>query len=210
MKKAFLDLDGTLLNSKKRHEIVLRDILLRRQLDTDISDYLEYKADGENTKSYLKSKKQLDERIAVDIAEEWTKNIELDSYLCFDSWYKDSEEFLSELKKYGFSLILITARSNENGLRRFLDESEQTRYFDNIVVVSPIGANRNKSSFISDNLGDTNIVVGDTEGDCIEIDGRIDLYLLNRGFRSKKYWSKHKIRSYDDLHQVAEEIKKSL
>lgn len=47
MKRAFLDLDGTLLNSKERHCNVLRDVLIQYGFgNRQVLDFVEYKANG--------------------------------------------------------------------------------------------------------------------------------------------------------------------
>ena len=54
MKRAFLDLDGTLLNSKERHCNVLRDVLIQYGFgNRQVLDFVEYKANGKNTRQYL-------------------------------------------------------------------------------------------------------------------------------------------------------------
>ncbi len=207
MRKAFLDLDGTLLDSKRRHEVVLQDILNNRKIDIGIEDYLKYKSDGNSTKTYLSNIKKLDDSTADEITKEWVNRIEAEKYLCLDTWYSDAEDFLTILKSYDFRIIVVTARKNKEGLYNFLKSSEQSDFLDDIVIVSPTNASLNKKEYILSNLGEMNIVVGDTEGDCISGTDSIELYLLNRGFRSRDYWDNRNLYSYDNLYQIAEKIK---
>ena len=82
----YLDLDGTLIDSTKRHGILLNDILLKNNIETVDEDELHfYKSSGYSTLSYLITIKKVDENIANKIVEEWTTKIESEDYLKYHS-----------------------------------------------------------------------------------------------------------------------------
>ena len=47
------DLDGTLLDSRKRHEIVMADVLKKYKIALDTSTLVTFKSDGKNNIDWL-------------------------------------------------------------------------------------------------------------------------------------------------------------
>lgn len=208
MKKAFIDLDGTLIDSKVRHISVLQNVLDEYDINNvSIYNYVRYKSDGFSTKNYLENELQLDPTMAEKIYLRWVELIESDEEISKDVWYEDTFSFLSFLKKNEYLISIVSARKNENGILKFIEKSTFSGLLNEIIIVSPAEAKKNKKKYILQNLGDINIVVGDTEADYVE-DVRIRNYLLNRGFRSEKYWRERNIKSYDSLLKIIFEIKK--
>lgn len=208
MKKAFIDLDGTLIDSKARHISVLHKAL-RKYCSNNlcIDDFLRYKADGYSTKDYLEKKLQIDSTLIEKIFLKWVEMIELDEEIMKDVWYDDALDFLTFLKTNGFQVIIVSARKNREGVLKFIEKSKVNRLLDEIMIVSPIEAKTKKKEYILHNLGDINIVIGDTEADCVEYT-KITNFMLNRGFRSKNYWENKKMKSYNSLRNVMHEIEK--
>ena len=100
MKKAFLDLDGTLLDSRERHQAVLHDVLEENGCtDLNISDYLQFKAYGLRTIDYLLMRLHLPEGISYEVDKMWKDRIEEANYLQMDQWYDGTEIFLKKLKE---------------------------------------------------------------------------------------------------------------
>lgn len=204
MKKAFLDLDGTLVDSKKRHVEVLRDVLSEYGLRCSrMDDYIEKKTQGFSTKWYLENCLKLDIDLSDKINKKWIAIIEEERYLQLDSWYDDSLGFLLFLKKSGYENIIVSARNNEAYARRYIQKSIQNQYIDDVFFVPSINAIDNKVKVIRDNIEENSIIIGDTEMDyeSATIVG-IDYFILNRGFRSKLYWENKSIVSYDNLTMI--------
>ena len=74
------------------------------------------------------------------------------------------------------------------------------RYTKDCHVVRSDDPDNDKKSFLdSFDAGET-IVVGDTEMDHdAAMHNGMPYYILNRGFRSKEFWDKKNVASYDDL-----------
>lgn len=65
-KRIAFDLDGTLLDSRKRHKIVMDFVLTENGTDIDTSDYLDYKCEGNNNLSWL-TYKGLSEKLLLKL-----------------------------------------------------------------------------------------------------------------------------------------------
>lgn len=208
MKKAFVDLDGTLIDSKARHisvlQMVFDEFLIK---NTSVNDFVQYKSNGFSTKDYLENILQITPVTAEKISLRWMELIEVNEEIAKDVWYEDALSFLTFLKKNKYYVIVVSARKNKDGLLKFIEKSQINDLLDEIIVVSPVEAKENKEKYILQSLRDINIVVGDTEADYVE-DVRIKNFLLNRGFRSKKYWEEKNIKSFDSLLEVIFEIQK--
>ncbi len=209
MKRAFLDLDGTLLNSKERHCNVLRDVLIQYGFgNRQVLDFVEYKANGKNTRQYLEDVHGFSKDIADKISTAWINSIEEEKYLCQDKWYEDAAVFVDFLKNRGYECFIITARKNDEYVTKFVKESYVGDSVQ-IIAVSTRNAVSNKISVIKKLLVDDNIMVGDTEVDYETGKTlKIRTYPLNRGFRSKNFWMAREIQSYDDLMSVQKAIEK--
>lgn len=208
MKKAFIDLDGTLIDSKARHILVLHKAL-RKYFSDDfcIDNFIKYKANGYSTKDYLQKELKIDSVLIEKIFLSWMEMIELDEEIFKDVWYDDALDFLTFLRKNKYQIMVVSARKNQEGTLKFIERTKMNKLIDKITIVSPIDAKNCKNGCVLHNLVDINIVVGDTEIDYVE-DVRVTNFMLNRGFRSKKYWENKKIKSYDSLLSVMHEIEK--
>lgn len=207
MKKAFVDLDGTLINSKTRHISVLQKVLDEFHMkNVSVENFVQYKADGFSTKDYLINVLQIEPELSEKIALRWIELIELNEEIAKDVWYEDALDLLKFLQKSEYWIIAVSARNNKNGVLKFIKHSLVDVFFDEIIIVSPANAKKNKEKYILQHLGDINIVIGDTETDYIE-DARVESLMLNRGFRSKEYWKERSIKSYDSLLKIIFKIK---
>jgi len=128
------DFDGTLLDSRKRHQVVMDDILAQFGIQLDTSDLIEFKSNGKNNVDFLISK-GIDEKKAKEIQQKWIENIEKEEYLALDVLYADAIEQLEKYKNAGYDLILVTARNNEQGLQNQLDKLNLRGYFKGVFVV---------------------------------------------------------------------------
>ncbi len=156
------DFDGTILDSRKRHIVVLNDILKEFDIDLDLSDLIEFKRDNKNNVDYLTSK-GIEENLAKKIQTKWIENIEKEEYLVLDVLYNNTIEIL---EKYSCEndLILVTARNNELGLQKQIDKFDLRKYFKKIYVVN---SGKNASELKVEVLKYENAIkfIGDTLSD---------------------------------------------
>lgn len=211
MKIAFLDLDGTLVDSSLRHVETLKQLLNDCNIKySNIADYITYKAEGNTTKEYLIDRLNLDEKIAGKISEGWVNHIEDDLVMILDRWYEDASIFVHFLKVEGYKIYVLTARRNVGFTESFIRNSEIWEYIDEIVTVNPKNASKEKADFIHslmDKNESYNILVGDTEADYEAAkEAGIRIYVLNRGFRSKKFWDEKQVESYCSLIKIKERL----
>lgn len=156
------DFDGTLLDSRNRHGIVLKDILNKFNIDIDVSDLIEFKRNNKNNIDYLISK-GVEENLAKKIQIQWIENIEKEKYLALDTLYCEAIKLLEKYSKKN-DLILITARNNKVGLQNQIDKFGLRKYFKEIYIVNSdkdisinkaqILKNENVTKFIGDTLSD--------------------------------------------------------
>lgn len=199
------DLDGTIINSSDRHLILLNRLFDKYGL-SDLSDktsqYLNYKADGYSTKQYLSQVLNIDdERISI-INSEWISHIEDSDLLEYDYLYADAKLILEELSKNSI-IYFVTSRKNTQNTINELNKFDIIQYAEHIYITNPKNGFEGKSVIFQKIKGkndEKTIVVGDTEIDYQAAkQNNLDSYLLNRGFRSKKFWDKLKIQTHSDL-----------
>lgn len=185
-KRICFDLDGTLLDSRERHRVVMNHVLKEYKCDIDTSDYLQYKADGNNNLSWLEMK-GVDKNYAKDINLRWIELIEDNDFLKGDLLYPNTRSILESLSRDNF-LLLLTARNNKENADIQIDRLSIRQYFDKIVVVS---SSKQTAILKSKVLSDLRIedFYGDTESDLDASKlANCNFFVSTRGFRSKKYW----------------------
>lgn len=200
--KYIFDLDGTLIDSSERHKFVFRDVMSQYKIPVSqkvLDEYLEYKLLGRSTKQYLSEMLKISPNDAQTISEKWVSLIEDSVYLQLDNVYDDVFPLLKSLPKN--DIIFLTARRNKDGLQDELIRLNLSKYTDRTYVVSPMNTKLEKRSIIQDiSLEDDVLIVGDTEVEYdISADLNLKCFILNRGFRSKKYWDGLGINSYESL-----------
>lgn len=213
-----LDLDGTLIDSSERHSRLMRQILSEAQpeiiKDTrfDPVEFMEYKADGNSGLKYLTDQLGLPEDAAGRIMSGWQRRIEDEYWLKLDVLYPDALEFLNCLKQRHRKIYYLTARQNKEGLLRELERLGIAGYADEIIVVLPAGAGEEKKAAVERLLrkaGETEgpvCIVGDTENEyTLAKELSLPCYLLNRGFRSERYWSNRGVKSIASLYGIESE-----
>lgn len=204
-----LDLDGTLIDSTKRHWVLMQRLLQRYfpaiagQFDPAV--YMQYKADGHSGKQYLTDILHLEKTKAREIQKEWQEQIEEEEYLELDVLYEDTLPFLQERKQKGEHIVYLTARKNTQGLYRELEQLKIAAYAEQVIVVNPSAAKAEKIAATRALLtSDPQVIlIGDTENEqAVAEETGIRSYLLYRGFRSRRYWEAKAQDAYGSLKEI--------
>lgn len=200
----YIDVDGTLVSSMERHYLLFCDILCTYNVDITIDDksFAESKRMGLSTQRICVELLGLGPLLAENISKEWVENIEKEEYLKYDTIYLDADEFVRKIS-LKHKVILLTARNNKTGFQRFIEKASFYSKISEIIVVPPVDAVRGKVQAV-EYRGDKNaVLIGDTETEYKA--GKslgISTYLLNRGFRSREFWEKHNVISYEGLEDI--------
>jgi len=201
----FCDLDGTLIDSTKRHIILLQNLLYRYHIELNLDDYFSYKFDGNSTKSFL-LKAHLPHPLVGQISAEWQQHIEDEEYLSMDTIYPDVLPFLQSQSVQN-DIVYVSARKNQQATMVALESYGLVGFAKKIYIVDPANAAQEKIRAIKSMATMWDYFVGDTEVDleCAQHLGITGL-VLNRGFRSKAYWDKRRMFSFDNLYTLQAEI----
>lgn len=159
----FLDLDGPLLEGKKRHYQCYRDIVEKyggNVLDIDI--YWEMKR-SMITRDILLNKSNFQGTYEI-FFEEWMKNIEDEKYLVLDRLKPHVIEALNAWKKFTNKIVLVTMRQNRNFLIPQLKSLEVYDLLDEIIDCPPQIQNT-KYEALKNKEFTSAIFIGDTEED---------------------------------------------
>lgn len=178
------DLDGTLLDSRKRHQIVMNFVLDKLGIALDSSDLIEFKRGGKNNIDFLTAK-GIDKEIAQNIQQEWIKHIEDEEFLASDILYPETLEILQ--KYIGYDRILITARNNKKNALKQIQKLGLSQYFKEIFVVP---SNKETSIKKADILRQNHakLFIGDTKSDYLAaLNAGIEFKHFNKGFHNKEY-----------------------
>lgn len=200
----YCDVDGTLLDSSARHTVLLRDLFREEGLAWPAAapDYLAYKADGHSTRAWL-LEAGLTEEQAADLATRWQARIETPPYLALDRAYPDAIPFLQAVRGQGNAVVLVSARQDADALRDTLERCGLLPLAEELLVVPPVHAADEKAARLRGRIAPGDVMVGDTEAD-LNAARQLELpcYLLDRGFRSRRYWQQQGIKSYGSLPAV--------
>ena len=201
-----VDLDGTIINSTKRHYLLLKKLLRDNSIfvNFDHQEYLSYKRNGHNNYSFLTKKLNLDPELANKIQKEWINNIESPELISTDSLYPDAIKFLNDIKNLGHNIIFLTSRQSQENLHKELKHLGLMIFPKQIIVVcgSKVDALRN----ISDK---PKIMIGDTEMDFEAAEeSNAKSYILDRGFRSSHFLHKIGVKeTYNSLGDITLQIR---
>ena len=182
----FVDLDGTLLETKNRHYSCYRDIILKNGgIPVDLDTYWKMKRNKIKLAQLLELSQYLGKHI--DFMSQWTMLIEKKEYLNFDTLKYRVSETLNTWRKIVDSLQLVTMRNNQENLLWQLDTLHIRDLFDSVICCN---ANQYKSKYQAVNglTFRSAIFVGDTEEDMdtAQLLGIKSVAVIN-GIRCKKY-----------------------
>jgi phosphoglycolate phosphatase-like HAD superfamily hydrolase len=205
-KNIVFDLDGVILDNRRRHSVVLSDSINRingtKTSADDYDDFVSYKSAGRSGIQYLIEKEISN---AEKIMADWVRKIEYKKYLRLDVLYPDALRGL-EILSEKCNLFLITARSNRQNTCWQLSQLNIFNYLCKAIVVKNKGnAGLNKYNALS-SLS-VFAVIGDTEVDfALSEYAQCRFYPLNNGFRSMEYWNQRKQKSYQSIMDIIHSI----
>ena len=159
----FLDLDGPILDGKKKHYQCYKDIVDRfggKALDTDT--YWEMKR-RKISRDIVLQKSNFQASYAVFV-EQWMKNIEKVKYLDLDHLKPQVIETLEACKTISQFVVLVTMRQNRDHLLEQLRKLEILPYFHQVIDCPP-QRKQSKYNALKDIPFHKAIFVGDTEED---------------------------------------------
>ena len=200
----FFDLDGTLIDSTKRHYLLMKKILkqynIRIPSDFD-SEFIKYKSDGHSGKMYLINKLGIYSKQAQEIQNIWISHIEDENWLKYDKLYDDTKDVLKKL--FGKKVYYLTSRKNYQGTINEIWKLGLDKYCEKCIVVEPQKTYNAKASVLknyNNRYHEECIMIGDTEIDYnAAIECNMQYYILNRGFRTKRFWDNKGVVSYLDF-----------
>lgn len=180
------DLDGTILEDKRRHYECYKDIIsCYGGRCVSIEEYWEGKRNKESRKELLrKSEFKGTENQYLKM---WGENIETEKYLAYEKMRPGMCDTLSFLKRCTRLLILVTMRKNQQNLERQLCELNIKDFFD-AVYCGDAGIKKRKKDLKLENAGKGILVIGDTEDDMFlakEMEG--EFIAVTDGLRDRRY-----------------------
>lgn len=205
--KISFDLDGTLLNSLPRHEMVLDDVLKERHINLCIKNFLNEKRQGKSTSLFLLENGIFDP-LNEELVESWCKRIEQSSYLESDVLYLGVSSLLLELTKT-CELELITARNDKQAVLKQLKDLGIIGFFSDVHVVDPKETIKCKSEILASNSSD--LYIGDTEADYEAArTAAVDFIAVNYGIRHASFLTRKGVDSVSSVEELFCQIKKKL
>jgi len=185
-----LDLDGPLLEGRKRHYQCYSDILQEHDYTPiALEPYWEMKRNRVNRRELLKQSGA--EELYNTFLKAWLERIETQKYLTLDEVQPGVTVLLAEWKKAGMRLLLSTMRTHQANLHRQLKIFGLLPYFDTVVMVKHEGEETKGSAVmrVTPPVDSTHAMwVGDTEVDIAAArELGIPVCALSCGLRTEGY-----------------------
>lgn len=190
-KRIAFDLDGTLLDSRKRHEIVMDDVLSEFGIELATDDLLPFKLEGHTNIDWL-VQKGIDKGTARSVQKRWVELIEKENYLFSDKLYEGIIPYLEQLSKTN-ELFLITGRNNASNAKKQIAQLGISQFFTEVKIVSSNPEiSKAKAGFLIENKIDE--MVGDTESDLKAARmANCKFKAVVYGFRSEVFWNQYHV-----------------
>jgi phosphoglycolate phosphatase-like HAD superfamily hydrolase len=154
-----LDLDGTLIDARRRQLSVLASVLA---VEVDLGALWERKREGATTAAALAALGVPDD-VAAAAASRWVERIEDEDELRADRFLPGVEATLAELAAAGVQPTVVTARTHPDRARAQFAALGLERWCEGLRVVDPADAAEQKAAVLRE-LGAA-AYVGDTESD---------------------------------------------
>ena len=158
----FFDLDGTLLNSKKRLYLLFKELVPKSNLTFE--KYWKLKRNKINHKSILIDNYNYSEDDYINFEKNFFEKIELIDYLKHDTLVNGVYETLETLSMKD-KLYIITMRQNKDNLYSQLKQFSITKYFTDILISEK---KYNKTELIRMvQFQNSDFIIGDTDYDIL-------------------------------------------
>jgi phosphoglycolate phosphatase len=181
----FIDLDGTLVDSRRRLYKLFCDLSGSRKLTFHL--YWKYKRVARSNEWLLAQVLGFDAPQIQAFVRGWLERIESPEYLALDAPFGFAQSVLKDLSR-DHSLYVLTARRDEHAARAQIDCAGFTPYLTDMLVTGPW---QSKIELLSARRGQAHsedLVVGDTELDvqAAAAIGAQSVAVLN-GFRCRQH-----------------------
>lgn len=133
MPSLFIDLDGTIIDARKRVYEVFRFLVPKSNLSFDA--YWEIKRAGISNESILINHFNFSDLQIANFISQWMKEIEKENWLELDKPFDNIKSKLQNLKK-NYKLILVTARQSTTNTLKQLKQLQLDTYFDDILITN--------------------------------------------------------------------------
>jgi phosphoglycolate phosphatase len=133
MPNLFIDLDGTIIDARKRVYEVFRFLVPKSNLSFDA--YWEIKRAGISNESILINHFNFSDLQIANFISQWMKEIEKENWLELDKPFDNIKSKLQNLKK-NYKLILVTARQSTTNTLKQLKQLQLDTYFDDILITN--------------------------------------------------------------------------
>jgi len=161
MRNLFIDLDGTLIDARKRVYEVFRFLVPTANFSFDA--YWEIKRAGISNESILANQFDFSDLQIANFISRWMQEIEKENWLELDEPFDNVENKLQKLKNE-YKLILVTARQSTTNTLKQLKKLQLDIYFDDILITNQTLTKqviiKQKFDITSDDL-----IIGDTGKD---------------------------------------------
>lgn len=205
------DLDGTLIDSSKRHYLLMSELLQLKGITIPYAfeqDFMSFKADGNSGLRYLTEKLKIDFDTAQNVNNLWIDNIENEKWLIYDELFDDSILTCDYFSNKNDRIIYLSSRHSKENTYTEVARLGIDRYADDIIIVNGTNPKDDKCNFLKGlNTQSDIIMIGDTEVDYNAAqEACVSYYILNRGFRSRSYWERHNVESYSNFQSLLKNL----
>jgi|694.fasta_scaffold01109_13 phosphoglycolate phosphatase len=204
----FIDLDGTLIDSKYRVYKLFIDLT---KSSISFEDYWKIKETGKTNHDVLNHLQVNADAELPTFNKDWFKLIEARTYLSIDVLLPKSMEALEKLAQFG-KLILVTSRQSKENTHWQLQELGVSRFFHDIIVtehkkVKPL-ALADWIQVNKDGISHSSFMIGDTEEDLqASVQNNLKAIGVLTGFRSEAFLKELAFSGYyDSLYHFSKSI----
>ena len=184
----YFDLDGTLVDVRKRHYAAYADTMRELGL-TPLPEqtYWDARRDGASNADLMGN---VDTECHSRFAEKWLARVESPSYVRLDTLIPGARATLAALRE-SYELVLVTMRQDRQSLLEQLDELSLRKFFSAVYSRDGSDQPQSKSKLIrlfDDNVPGDAAVIGDSEAD-VEAARElgIESVCVTSGVRSRRY-----------------------
>ncbi len=184
----YFDLDGTLVDVRKRHYAAYADTMRELGLTPlPAQTYWDARRDGASNADLMGSS---DAESRRRFTEQWLERVESPSYVRLDKLIPGARATLAALRE-SYELVLVTMRQDRESLLEQLDELSLRKFFSAVYSRDGCDEPTSKSKLIrlfDDSLRDDAAIVGDSEAD-VEAARElgIESVCVTSGVRGRRY-----------------------